>query len=145
MPPVSARTAMKKVDLWGSGSSNRFDRPRLWTCGNALVYLFIHLSSLHNDRAPQCWHPWAAIVPLGQSGQWRQGLIMSAIRTTLTCFGWRCCFVADQLWFMTRIREEQEDCIFNTHVLVCELTQFSWFLQTSAMIFAIFVVIFYCS
>ena len=23
---------------------------------------------------------------------------------------WRCCFVADQLWFMTRIREEEEDC-----------------------------------
>ena len=23
--------------------------------------------------------------------------------------GWRCCFVADQLWFMTRIREEEED------------------------------------
>ena len=51
MPPVSVRTPMEKVDLWGSGSSNRFDRPRLWTCGNALVYLFIHLSSLHNDRA----------------------------------------------------------------------------------------------
>ena len=23
---------------------------------------------------------------------------------------WRLCFVADQLWFMTRIREEEDDC-----------------------------------
>jgi len=29
------------------------------------------------------------------------------ISTTLC--GWRCCFVADQLWFMTCIREEEED------------------------------------
>jgi len=26
-----------------------------------------------------------------------------------TLCGWRCCFVADQLWFMTRIREEEEE------------------------------------
>jgi len=25
-----------------------------------------------------------------------------------TLCGWRCCFVADQLWFMTRIREEED-------------------------------------
>ena len=25
-----------------------------------------------------------------------------------TLCGWRCCFVADQLWLMTRIREEEE-------------------------------------
>jgi len=25
-----------------------------------------------------------------------------------TLCGWRCCFVADQLWFMTRIREEEK-------------------------------------
>jgi len=24
-------------------------------------------------------------------------------------YGWRCCFVADQLWVMTHIREEEED------------------------------------
>jgi len=28
-----------------------------------------------------------------------------------TLCGWRRCFVADQLWFMTRIREEEEDCM----------------------------------
>ena len=28
-----------------------------------------------------------------------------------TLCGWRRCFLADQLWFMTRIREEQEDLI----------------------------------
>jgi len=27
-----------------------------------------------------------------------------------TLCGWGCCFVADQLWLMTRIREEEEDC-----------------------------------
>jgi len=27
-----------------------------------------------------------------------------------TLCGWRCCFVADQLWFMTRIREEEVEC-----------------------------------
>ena len=27
-----------------------------------------------------------------------------------TLCGWRRCFVADQLWLMTRIREEEEDC-----------------------------------
>jgi len=27
-----------------------------------------------------------------------------------TLCGWRCCFVADQLWFMTCIREEEEEC-----------------------------------
>ena len=27
-----------------------------------------------------------------------------------TLCGWRRCFVANQLWFMTRIREEEEDC-----------------------------------
>ena len=28
-----------------------------------------------------------------------------------TLCGWRCCFVADQLWFMTRIREEEEEAL----------------------------------
>ena len=35
-----------------------------------------------------------------------------------TLCGWRCCFVADQLWFMTRIREEDRVCGGSTSALV---------------------------
>jgi len=40
-----------------------------------------------------------------------------------TLCGWRCCFVADQLWFMTHIREEEEeesDCGYRRYVSVQE-------------------------
>jgi len=40
-----------------------------------------------------------------------------------TLCGWRRCFIADQLWFLTRIREEEEDwvnrvCLCVFHVLI---------------------------
>jgi len=50
-----------------------------------------------------------------------------------TLCGWRRCFVADQLWFMTRIREEEEStvvscflvCSFDLRARQCRSTQLS--------------------
>ena len=36
-----------------------------------------------------------------------------------TLCGWRCCFVADQLWFMTCIREEEEHTFCLFHFSLC--------------------------
>jgi len=46
------------------------------------------------DNVPHCW------ILSPDKTEWR------LISATL-CI-WRCCFVADQLWFMTSIREEEE-------------------------------------
>ena len=47
------------------------------------------------DDVPDCW-----ILSPDKTEWW----LISA-----TLCGWRRCFVADQLWFMTRVREEEED------------------------------------
>jgi len=46
------------------------------------------------DDVPHCW-----ILSLDKTEWW----LISA-----TLCGWRCCLVADQFWFMTHIREEEE-------------------------------------
>jgi len=38
-----------------------------------------------------------------------------------TLCGWRCCFMADQLWFMTRICEEEE-CPWHTYQTLVQKT-----------------------
>ena len=48
------------------------------------------------DDVPHCW------ILSPDKTEWQ---LISA-----TLCGWRRCFVADQLWLMTRIREEEEDC-----------------------------------
>ena len=43
-----------------------------------------------------------------------------------TLCGWRCCFMADQLRFMTRIREEEEACVhfcFSLWILVNKVSR----------------------
>ena len=55
------------------------------------------------DDVSHCW------ILSPDKTEWR---LISA-----TLCRWRCCFVADQLWFMTRIREEEE-CTATTAYIV---------------------------
>ena len=60
------------------------------------------------DYVPHCR------IPSSDKTEW-------LISTTLC--GWRCCFMAYQLWFMTRIRKEEEEdqqYFVLTHVLVMD-------------------------
>jgi len=54
--------------------------------------------------------------------EWR--LISATLR------GWRRCFVADQLWFMTRIAEEDQCDVLSTHCLAVFFRSLSWFFCT---------------
>jgi len=56
------------------------------------------------DDVPHCW------ILSPDKTEWR---LISA-----TLCGWRRCFVADQLWFMTRIREEEEDLVKNMKLII---------------------------
>ena len=47
--------------------------------------------------------------PVPDKTEWR---LISA-----TLCRWRCCFVADQLWFMTRIREEEQVNFYTFNIL----------------------------